>query len=337
MSAAGNKPLLTIAIPTYNGGKTIRNMLNLLLPQITEEVELLISDNCSIDNTQEIIAEYSEQYHFIRYIRNDVNRGPDANILQCFYLAQGDYVWHVSDDDIVMEGAVAHVLAFLHKYRNVGLIHVETVDFRGHFENVDHCQFHKPVLPADICTTNKKTFMKYAGYYWGFMTSFITNTERFRQINDPEQYMGTYWLQSYIHALCAAGSQTRVGVIKGPCVGAGIYVNTPNFDSTLVNGENYKKLICFMSEKAGFDRKQLETMYMARFCHLLRHDIVKEKARGVYRIDRKRMFRLTKGSLLAWLTVYPLLFLPSGLCRSALYLYRRFRKMNGQIEVNRPE
>ena len=51
------EPLLTIAIPTYNGSKTIRNMLDLLLPQCNDQVELLISDNCSTDNTEVIIDE----------------------------------------------------------------------------------------------------------------------------------------------------------------------------------------------------------------------------------------------------------------------------------------
>ncbi len=41
--------LLTIAVPTYNGEKTIQNLLDLLLPQCVNDIELLISDNCSTD------------------------------------------------------------------------------------------------------------------------------------------------------------------------------------------------------------------------------------------------------------------------------------------------
>ena len=42
--------LLTIAIPTYNGARTIGNMLDILLPQINDQVEVVIVDNCSTDN-----------------------------------------------------------------------------------------------------------------------------------------------------------------------------------------------------------------------------------------------------------------------------------------------
>lgn len=53
MSSMEDK-LLTIAIPTYNGARTIASMLNILLPQVDERVEVLVSDNCSTDNTVEI-------------------------------------------------------------------------------------------------------------------------------------------------------------------------------------------------------------------------------------------------------------------------------------------
>ena len=116
------EPLLTIAIPTYNGSRTIRNMLDLLLPQCNAQVELLISDNCSTDNTEQIINEYKSKWTYIEYHRNETNIGPDANFLQCMQMARGCFTWLVSDDDIVMEGAVEKVLEYLSKHKDVGLV-----------------------------------------------------------------------------------------------------------------------------------------------------------------------------------------------------------------------
>ena len=59
--------LLTIAIPTYNGARTIGNMLDILLPQINDQVEVLIVDNCSTDNTPQIVKKYMERYNKISY------------------------------------------------------------------------------------------------------------------------------------------------------------------------------------------------------------------------------------------------------------------------------
>lgn len=328
--------LLTIAIPTYNGEKTIRNLLDLLLPQCVDDIELIISDNCSTDGTRGIIRGYKKKYQFIKYIRNEKNIGPDANFLQCMKKAQGQFTWLVSDDDIVVKGAVAQIIRFLSANKEMSLIYVTTRDFRGRYTEIESCSIHKPEAETDIVTHDKKTFMKYAGYYWGFMSSFICNSKRFSKIKNPEKYFGTYWLQSYIHALCTS-KDSVIGVIKDPCVGAGIYVNTSNFDSALVNGIYYKKMLDTMIQEVGFDRKQLDRLYIHRLSHLLRHDIVKEKASGKKRIDKKNLFKSTRSYPEAWLTVYPLMLIPDVICRIAIGNYREKISIEGKIRVNRPE
>lgn len=332
------KPLLTIAIPTYNGGKTIRNMLDLLLPQCNDcRVEILISDNCSTDNTESIIASYKEKWDGITYHRNEVNIGPDANFLQCMKLAEGAFTWLVSDDDIVIEGAVEKILHFLADHKDVGLVYLTTRDFRGRYISPEQCTVHKPEVEEDLCTKDKIEFMQYAGAYWGFMSSYICNTETFKRIIEPEKYYGTYWLQSYIHALCAKGEETRLGVVKGPCVGAGVYINTANFDSALVNGVYYKKLIDFMVEDAGFDRKQLNDLYINRLCLLGRHDVIKEKASGRRKINKKLLFQCTYKFPKAWVTLYPAFLIPSFICKPAMKAYRKRKGIADEIRVNRPE
>ena len=332
------KPLLTIAVPTYNGGKTICYMLELLLPQCNDcRVEVLISDNCSTDNTENIITEYKKKWPTIVYHRNSVNIGPDANFLQCMKMAKGAFTWLVSDDDVVVEGAVGKILNFLTDHKDVGLVYLTTRDFRGRYICVEKCTEHKPEVEEDLCTKNKTVFMRYAGAYWGFMSSYICNTERFNSVLSPEKYYGTYWLQSYIHALCAAGKETLLGVVKGPCVAAGIYVNSANFDSSLVNGTYYKKLIDFMIAEADFDSKQLRKWYKKRLLHLLRHDVMKEKSSGIKKIDKKRMFFETRSYPQAWFTLYPLLLLPNFICKKAMRLYRNRLNLQNEICINRPE
>ncbi len=330
------RPLLTIAVPTYNGEKTIRNLFNLLLPQCISDIEVLISDNCSTDDTPKIVDQYCKKYPFIKMVRNQKNIGPDANFLQCMRLASGKFTWLISDDDVVIEGAIDKILCFLKRYPNVSLIYASTVDFRGHYEGVEKCSFHRPILSEDICTTDKKVFINYAGYYWGFMSSFICSTNAFRQIKMPERFFGTYWLQSYIHAMCAKDTE-QMGLIKGPCIGAGIYVNTSNFDSSLVNGIYYRELINFMISEGGFDKKQLERLYRRRICHLSRHDIIKEKSSGVYRINKKQLIHVTRKYPEAWLTVYPLMCVPPFICRAAMGVYKRSLRLTQKVSINRPE
>lgn len=329
------RPLLTIAIPTYNGAKTIRNMLDLLIPQLTNDIELVVSDNASTDDTKAIIKNYIDLGIKIRYIYNEFNIGPDANFLKCMLSGNGKYVWLLSDDDVPVENSLQSIINFLKVHNDVDLVYLTTRDFRGKYIRIDDCEIHKPEVQADLLTSDKKTFMKYAGYYWGFMSSFICKTENIIKISNPERFFGTFWLQSYIHALCCAGADSKMGVIKGPCVGAGIYVSVANLNTVKVNGYHYKQLLDFMIEEAGFDRSQLYGFYGRRLCHLLRHDVIKIKALGNRKINYTDIVLNTYKMHEAWLTVYPLFIIPGFLCKLIIGLYRKYKNITGNIDVNR--
>ena len=88
------KPLLTIAIPTYNRAWCLKDLLSVLASQIKDEprVELMISDNASPDGTPSLIQDFVAQGVRVRYLRNSENIGSDANFLQCFEQARGKYV-----------------------------------------------------------------------------------------------------------------------------------------------------------------------------------------------------------------------------------------------------
>jgi len=120
-------PRLSIAIPTYNGACYIREALDSIISQledISEEVEIVISDNASTDPTPRIISEYQRNYPFIKYFRNDENLGADRNFDLAVRRSAGEYVWLFSDDDKIKPGAIKTVLEVLNKYPNIGLIWV---------------------------------------------------------------------------------------------------------------------------------------------------------------------------------------------------------------------
>lgn len=335
MNDIERSPLLTIAVPTYNGAKTIHNMMDLLLPQCNEQVEVLVSDNCSCDATQHIITDYQKQYPFIKYIRNEKNIGPDANFLQCMRLASGRYIHLLSDDDVMMEGALTKILSYLNMYEDVCLIYLYTKGFRGKYIDAESCSAPAKCPPYDIYTTNKKIFMEYAGYYWGFMSSFIISKQYFNKIKNPEQYFGTYWLQSYIHILCCSSENSKVGVVCGPCIGAGIYVNVNNFDSSIVDGVNYRKMLDFAIEVGGFDKKQLDALFEWRIVFLASHSIIKEKAAGIIKTSKSKIFKLTWKYPEAWIKLYPTYILPGFLCRWIMSVYRKRMSMSRDVTLNR--
>lgn len=86
---------------TYNGEKYLHQQLNSILNQTYPIYELIIQDDCSTDNTWNIILQYIAQFPtLIHAYRNQVNLGPHNNFKSAFKLATGDYIAPSDQDDI---------------------------------------------------------------------------------------------------------------------------------------------------------------------------------------------------------------------------------------------
>ena len=70
---------LSICIATYNRGAFIGETLDCLLPQLSEEVELLVLDGASPDQTQSVVEARMAACPFIRYQREPTNSGVDQD------------------------------------------------------------------------------------------------------------------------------------------------------------------------------------------------------------------------------------------------------------------
>lgn len=104
------QPLLSICIPTYNRCRYLPETLDSILAQSTPEVEIVISDNASTDETRSVLTEYAAKHSNILYSCASTNQGPDANFIRVVSLAKGTYCWLLSDDDTVKPGAIATLL-----------------------------------------------------------------------------------------------------------------------------------------------------------------------------------------------------------------------------------
>ena len=98
--------LLTICIPTYKRAKELDYSLSCFERELktvdASLLEFFISDNCSPDNTGEVVDKYIKKGLPIIYSRNDTNIGPDNNFLKCFYAAKSKYLWLLGDDDYLL-------------------------------------------------------------------------------------------------------------------------------------------------------------------------------------------------------------------------------------------
>ena len=106
------KPLLSICIPTYNRAEYLAKSLDSLicLPEFnTSEVEVVISDNASTDNTQEIVKIYTDRYNTIHYYRNEENI-KDKNFPTSIVHANGKFRKLCNDTLIYSDDYLSYLL-----------------------------------------------------------------------------------------------------------------------------------------------------------------------------------------------------------------------------------
>jgi glycosyltransferase involved in cell wall biosynthesis len=121
ISTSGNL-LLSLCIPTYNRLPLLKEALSAIIDQIDDKispsVEILISNNASTDGTElyvnEIIATYSHLQ--IKYFCNEENIGADGNIYCVTRKAEGEWIYMLSDDDVLLPGGLAKLLELIEKY-----------------------------------------------------------------------------------------------------------------------------------------------------------------------------------------------------------------------------
>ena len=110
--------LVTVVLPTYNGGKYIEEMLDSLERQTYTNIEVIISDDCSMDNTVPIIEMWIEQEkRNKKYIllKNKHNRGLVRNIKSARSYVHGQYLFLADQDDIWEENKVEVQVRYFEK------------------------------------------------------------------------------------------------------------------------------------------------------------------------------------------------------------------------------
>ena len=107
---------LSICIPTLNRAAYISETLNSIVSQINEQVEVVIVDGGSKDGTEEIVKSYQGKFPQIRFFRSEADgSGPsiggfDRDCNLAVELSQGEYCWLMTDDDLLLPGAIQKIL-----------------------------------------------------------------------------------------------------------------------------------------------------------------------------------------------------------------------------------
>lgn len=99
-SSTSERPLVSITMCTYNGEKYLHQQIGSVLTQTYQNIELIIVDDASSDNTVKILEDYKRKDNRIRFYANEKNIGYNKNFEKAFGLANGNYIAPCDQDDI---------------------------------------------------------------------------------------------------------------------------------------------------------------------------------------------------------------------------------------------
>ena len=114
------QPLFTVATITYNSGKWVHQAIESILTSSYKNFELLISDDCSTDDTWEIIQQFNDPR--IRAWRNESNIGEYPNRNKVLYSARGKYILYIDGDDILYKNSLRNLAEYIWAFPSAGMI-----------------------------------------------------------------------------------------------------------------------------------------------------------------------------------------------------------------------
>ena len=125
-------PLVTVIIPNYNHERYLPARIDSVLNQKYNNIEVLILDDCSPDNSREVIDKYAAVDHRIRTVYNEQNSGSTFKQWnKGFKLAKGEYIWIAESDDSADLDFLAVLVARLQTDENISLAYSDSFDMDG--------------------------------------------------------------------------------------------------------------------------------------------------------------------------------------------------------------
>ena len=124
-------PKVSIGMPVYNGERYIRPAIESLLAQTFTDFELIISDNCSTDNTKAICLEYMAKDSRIKYKQQQQNNGALSNFMFVLHESSGEYFMWAAADDYWSHNWLELLIADLKENINIAFGHVVGISEAG--------------------------------------------------------------------------------------------------------------------------------------------------------------------------------------------------------------
>jgi glycosyltransferase involved in cell wall biosynthesis len=192
--------LLSICIPTYNRASCLFECLTSICEAISgyeSNVEIIISDNVSTDNTEEVIKYFARKHEIIRCHRNQENIGGENNFRLVATLAEGKYIWVFGDDDRMEKNAIQVVLSAASNNYSIIICNytVWTSDFNRKLRS------SKIKKSKDEILNNKNNLLEEYHVHLSYISSIVVQKDIFLLLQSSEYEFFNQYGMSFMNAI----------------------------------------------------------------------------------------------------------------------------------------
>lgn len=175
-------PEITVIMSVYNSGEYLRDSIKSILNQTYKNFEFLIIDDCSIDNSIDLIKEYASKDLRTKYFINSTNLGLAKSLNKLINVARGEYIARMDADDISLPHRFDMQLRVFEKYPDIDLIFGDTLNIDKNGNDICHCWIpnsiekilkelsHFNYVRHPTVMVKKETLIKFNGYNPFFRT-----------------------------------------------------------------------------------------------------------------------------------------------------------------------
>lgn len=324
-----SRPLLSVAIPTYNRERELETLLESIEPQMTDDVEVVVVDNASTDNTRELVHSYQSRDKRFHYFRQEQNVGIDRNVDTAVEKSSATYVWLCGDDDLLEPYAVAHLCRILRQ----GDFAMGWVNYSSWNHDLSTCERQATAKERqDRVGIGLGQVLGISNFFFSFLSSHVVARDLWIKSPARLSWSTSNWTDNIWMAVpIMIGSNASNFVAGRPL----LRQRSSRYDLGQLAKLPVNLGWCRMMQEAvvaGVRKKDIAPFFreLVNGLHLTRNVMTKKLyAPEVCRAEAGPTLRIFWTYPMFWLTVAPLYLLPVPVVRCIQLGYRALRRLQG--------
>ena len=144
-------PKLSIIVPVYNTEMYLKECLDSIINQTFKDIEIIIVNDCSPDNSEAIILEYQSKDPRIKYIKHDKNKSLLQARISGAKIATGDYIWCIDSDDYLPTLKACQILV-----NTVDSTQAEVIQFEVKLDKNDSRHWFRTPMSKELLSSSKE-------------------------------------------------------------------------------------------------------------------------------------------------------------------------------------